>query len=573
MFCEKCGKELKKGAKFCAYCGEKQKEMLDEETEDTVTQDSSGTGKRQISVLVGAIIIGVVVILAAILIVSKQGRRNEDTVTVAVGASEQETELDVENETDVTGSNDIEETEQIAFSPKQEQEKREVENIFSGLASQNITSAFSSELDLMATYKINTENFIKTANFTAARNEMEMWQNLIHAIQNNGNYEMDVKQIDVNEYPKIKVYVRVQDKVTQNTVNTLTQEGFYIYEKPEGASDFVRRDVIRALQLDNKENVNVSMVADVSGSMDGTPLMQAKVQMGNFLNSMQTQSGDSVSLISFSDQVDIQTSFTNDTGYVYQAVNNLSTYDMTALYDALYVAVNQTAAQDGAKCVIAFTDGLDNVSKCTPEIVAQLAQRYSIPVFIIGIGESLDTTNLTYIANASNGFYRHISDINDMSEIYSAIFREQKELYLVEYETLQQNDKQVVRNLNLNYVDHMIAARKEYQYVPSVYMEVNTSMAQMFINDFIIYDSDKRYVTGADLDRLDKDQLRLARNEIYARRGRRFNDQYLQGYFNGKGWYQGTVAPESFNEGMFNDYERANAYFIADYERLKGYIR
>lgn len=360
---------------------------------------------------------------------------------------------------------------------------------------------------------------------------------------------------------------------SMKAVDTLQPDGFYIYEKPDGASGYERREMTRAAQLNNQERVNISMVADVSGSMDGRPLDDAKWVMGNFLNNIQPEAGDRVSLISFADRVDIQTSFTEDTGAVKSAVNRLSTYNMTALYDALYVAINQTAAQDGAKCVIAFTDGQDNISKCTPDIIVELARRYSIPVFIIGVGNDLDNYNLNYIAESTNGFYKTVDQVSGMSEIYDAIFREQKEMYLVEYETLQKDNKDVSRNLNLDYIDDQIAVRQEYCYVPSVYMEVNTSMAQMFVNDFIIYDSDRRYVTSADLDRLSQEELRLARNEIYARRGRLFNDQYLQNYFNARSWYHGSIAPSAFQESVFNLYERANAYFIADYERLKGYIR
>jgi hypothetical protein len=160
-----------------------------------------------------------------------------------------------------------------------------------------------------------------------------------------------------------------------------------------------------------------------------------------------------------------------------------------------------------------------------------------------------------------------------MQEIYDAIFREQKEMYLVEYETLQTSAKEVTRNLNLDYVGDDVAVRREYTYTPSVLLEVVEVDASLLNGDYVIPYSNVRYVTAATLDQLTQEQLRLARNEIYARRGRLFKDQYLQAYFNSKSWYHGTIAPDAFSESMFNDYERTNAYFIANYERLKGYIR
>lgn len=85
-------------------------------------------------------------------------------------------------------------------------------------------------------------------------------------------------------------------------------------------------------------------------------------------------------------------------------------------------------------------------------------------------------------------------------------------------------------------------------------------------SEFIFFDSDSRYLTLEDLLPLDDATLRLARNEIYARLGRRFSSEDLQVYFDSKSWYYGHIAPEAFDENMLNDYERTNAYFIQAYE-------
>ncbi|MCD8364630.1 MAG: YARHG domain-containing protein [Clostridiales bacterium] len=88
---------------------------------------------------------------------------------------------------------------------------------------------------------------------------------------------------------------------------------------------------------------------------------------------------------------------------------------------------------------------------------------------------------------------------------------------------------------------------------------------------YIIADSDSRYLTTEDLEGLTAEELRIARNEIYARHGRMFDDEALQEYFNSKEWYTGTIAPEDFTESMLNDYERENAYTISAYETEMGY--
>ena len=78
--------------------------------------------------------------------------------------------------------------------------------------------------------------------------------------------------------------------------------------------------------------------------------------------------------------------------------------------------------------------------------------------------------------------------------------------------------------------------------------------------------SNSRYLTEADVAGLDAWSLMIARNEIYARHGRKFNDPNLQAYFNKQSWYKGTIAPENFDPSVFNKYEEANIDFIRAYE-------
>lgn len=85
-------------------------------------------------------------------------------------------------------------------------------------------------------------------------------------------------------------------------------------------------------------------------------------------------------------------------------------------------------------------------------------------------------------------------------------------------------------------------------------------------SDYIIPYSDVFYLSEEDLLYLTKDELRLARNEIYARHGRMFNSDDLQSYFNSKPWYMPSVAADEFNDTMLSEVEKYNASFIKEYE-------
>lgn len=93
-------------------------------------------------------------------------------------------------------------------------------------------------------------------------------------------------------------------------------------------------------------------------------------------------------------------------------------------------------------------------------------------------------------------------------------------------------------------------------------------------SDYIIPDSNSRYLTMADVEELSLREINYAKNEIYARHGRRFASKELQNYFNSKPWYKGTVDAENFDGSVFNAYERANADFLSEVEfsiDSKGY--
>lgn len=90
---------------------------------------------------------------------------------------------------------------------------------------------------------------------------------------------------------------------------------------------------------------------------------------------------------------------------------------------------------------------------------------------------------------------------------------------------------------------------------------------------YLLPDSDTYYISESDISWMDDNELMLARNEFYARRGRKFATKSIQDYFNRQGWYYGTIEPDDFTSDMFNRYEQANVDFIVAYEKKRKEIR
>lgn len=84
--------------------------------------------------------------------------------------------------------------------------------------------------------------------------------------------------------------------------------------------------------------------------------------------------------------------------------------------------------------------------------------------------------------------------------------------------------------------------------------------------NYVTPDSREIYLTEEDVRNLSAEELRIARNEIYARHGRRFRSQDLQEYFDSKDWYHGTIQPDDFQDDLLNEYEKANIQLFKNLE-------
>lgn len=105
--------------------------------------------------------------------------------------------------------------------------------------------------------------------------------------------------------------------------------------------------------------------------------------------------------------------------------------------------------------------------------------------------------------------------------------------------------------------------------------ETSKTKEDVLSGDYVIADSNSRYLTSSELQKFSLKEINYAKNEIYARRGRKFQSKELRDYFNSKSWYKGTIEPDAFQWDTFNDYEKANAELLlkVEFERdSKGYL-
>lgn len=91
--------------------------------------------------------------------------------------------------------------------------------------------------------------------------------------------------------------------------------------------------------------------------------------------------------------------------------------------------------------------------------------------------------------------------------------------------------------------------------------------------DYMLPDSDTRYYSSSELEKLSNHDLFIARNEICARHGRIFRNAELKSYFNSKPWYHEIYSPQDFDSriyGTLNSYEKKNTEAMKSIEHARG---
>lgn len=142
-----------------------------------------------------------------------------------------------------------------------------------------------------------------------------------------------------------------------------------------------------------------------------------------------------------------------------------------------------------------------------------------------------------------------------------------KTWYYYGYETLDELYKDVITS-NMDVYNH--EDNVDESVAPESVAEAEPE-EDIVEGGYVFANSDKELLSKSDLTGLTAEECKIARNEIYARHGRKFKDEELQAYFDACEWYEGTIDPDDFNESDLSDIEIANKDLIVAYEEEMGY--
>ncbi len=173
--------------------------------------------------------------------------------------------------------------------------------------------------------------------------------------------------------------------------------------------------------------------------------------------------------------------------------------------------------------------------------------------------------------------FSYVLNIGDNQRIEMENFNED-----IEFVSSDKNIVEVSSNGELTAVDegeatisvHDKSKEKFYSLYITVNPKNNPNSYDPYIDDtsMIFPNSDSVYLTENDLDGLSQWELRIARNEIYARHGCVFKDESLQQYFDNCDWYEPINISAADGNDLLNEIEKVNAKFIRNYEEERGFI-
>jgi Ca-activated chloride channel family protein len=146
------------------------------------------------------------------------------------------------------------------------------------------------------------------------------------------------------------------------------------------------------------------LVLDRSGSMRGQPNTDLERAASTFVNLMGNRDYGAVINFSYYSSIELAQDFTQDKNALLAAINGRDAGGATALYSAIWLGLDITSRRQGARAVIAMTDGGDNDSDRSLGEVITRADQTGIPVFTVGLaGFDLDEYPLQQLADNTGG--------------------------------------------------------------------------------------------------------------------------------------------------------------------------
>jgi Ca-activated chloride channel homolog len=230
----------------------------------------------------------------------------------------------------------------------------------------------------------------------------------------------------INPPEIVSVRVSVTDPLGR-FITFLQKEHFRIYE------DNIKQEITNCSHQTSP--ISVGLVYDVSASMrDNRKIDKAKSAVMRFLKSGNLN--DEHFLVTFNQDTKLVQVFTSPAGAVEGRGAIQKPGGQTALYDAIYMALdqaNRTKSKD--KMLILITDGEDNSSRYKPAQIREFAKESNVQIYCIGVEGSLGSgqNEIQRIVGMTGGKIYYPNNFNELDYYIDLIHSDLRNQYLLSY--------------------------------------------------------------------------------------------------------------------------------------------
>jgi len=225
-------------------------------------------------------------------------------------------------------------------------------------------------------------------------------------------------------------------------VRGLTQQDFEIVE------DGVKQSIASLVSEDAP--LDLVLAIDVSGSMEHA-LDDVKAAVKQLLTKLRP--GDGVTIIGFNDTMFLATEREKDQQAREQAVDLLTSWGGTALYDATVRAIDQVSREWGRKGIVIFSDG-DDRNSITPRATATArVQASDAMLYTVGFGGGATVPGLRQkledYAHATGGRAFFPQRTEDLNKVFDEIVSELANQYVLSYSSTNLKQDNSWRNIKV----------------------------------------------------------------------------------------------------------------------------
>jgi Ca-activated chloride channel homolog len=265
----------------------------------------------------------------------------------------------------------------------------------------------------------------------------------------------------------VEVTVTVVD-AQGRIVTGVTKDDFIIYEDGQ----------IQPITTfsDERAPVSLGVVLDVSDSMVGQPIADARRALDRFVGTL-LEPGDEAFASTFNHESQIVAGWTRPPALLEGRMNAITPTGSTAIYDALAAAASLfTSRRHGRAALVVISDGADTASDLTLVKARDILQRTDPFVYAIAIDSSryprassrVSPETLREITGPSGGYTEVVKDSAELGPATERIAYELNHQYTLGYASSRPPDGswRGIR-VRMRHKDHFARARRGYFSTPS----------------------------------------------------------------------------------------------------------